>query len=139
MKHISTAVWAPPGFLQWHEVALQWPKCTQCTAQHQQQAQQCVQGTYCGGWRRCACLDAKTRVLAVGVLASTTYNNFIADLLFLSEVSHSLLVAGAPCVHPYLGKSALREGRGARWGVGVGLRSWAKAGCSFFGGCACCY
>jgi hypothetical protein len=45
--------------------------------------------------------------LAVGVLASTTYNNFIADLLFLSEVSHSLLVAGAPCVHPYLGKSAL--------------------------------
>ena len=92
MKHISTAVWAPPGFLQWHEVALQWPKCTQCTAQHQQQAQQCVQGTYCGGWRRCACLDAKTRVLAVGALASTTCNNFIADLLFLSEVSHSLLV-----------------------------------------------
>jgi hypothetical protein len=53
-----------------HEMApLQLPKCTQCTAQHQQQAQQCVQGTYCGGWRRCACLDAKTRVLAVGVLA----------------------------------------------------------------------
>jgi hypothetical protein len=45
--------------------------------------------------------------LAVGVQASTTCNNFIADLLFLSEVSHSLLVAGAPCVHPYLGKSAL--------------------------------
>jgi hypothetical protein len=69
----------------------------QCTAQHQQQARQCVQGTYCGGWRRggCACLDAKTRVLAVGVLASATCNNFIADLLFLSEVSHSLLVAGA--------------------------------------------
>jgi hypothetical protein len=66
-----------------------------------------VQGTYCGGWRRCACLDAKTRVLAVGVLASTTCNNFIADLLFLSEVPRSLLVAGAPCVHPYLGKSAL--------------------------------
>jgi hypothetical protein len=67
----------------------------------QQQAQQCVQGTYCGGWRRCACLDAKTRVLAVGALASTTCNNFIADLLFLSEVSHPLplLVAGAPCVH----------------------------------------
>jgi hypothetical protein len=77
------------------------------TAQHQEQAQQCVQGTYCGGRRRCACVDAKTRVLAVEVLASTTYNNFIADLLFLSEVSHSLLVAGAPCVHPYLGKSAL--------------------------------
>ena len=116
MKHISTAVWAPPGFLQWHEVGLQLPKCTQCTAQHQQQAQQCVQGTYCGGWRRCACLDAKTRVLAVGVLASTTYNNFIADLLFLSEVSHPLLVAGAPCVHPYLGKSAL---------LGLGLGGWA--------------
>jgi hypothetical protein len=83
VKHISTAVWAPPGFLQWHEVALQWPKCTQCTAQHQQQAQQCMQqGTYCGGWRRCACLAAKTRVLAVGVLASTTCNNFIADLMF---------------------------------------------------------
>jgi hypothetical protein len=28
VKHISTAVWAPPGFLQWHEVALQLPKCT---------------------------------------------------------------------------------------------------------------
>jgi hypothetical protein len=45
--------------------------------------------------------------LAVGALASTTCNNFIADLLFLSEVSHSLLVAGPPCVHPYLGKWAL--------------------------------
>jgi hypothetical protein len=91
----------PPGFLQWHEVALQWPKCTQCSAQHQQQAQQCVQGTYCGAWRRFACLDAKTRVLAVGALASTSGNNFIADLLFLSEVPHPLLVAGAPCVHPH--------------------------------------
>jgi hypothetical protein len=28
VKHISTAVGAPPGFLQWHEVALQLPKCT---------------------------------------------------------------------------------------------------------------
>jgi hypothetical protein len=109
VKHISTAVWAPPGFLQWHEVALQWPKSTQCTVQHQQQAQQCVQGTYCGGWRRCACLDAKTRVLVVGALASTTCNNFIADLLFLSEVSHSLPVAAPPCVHPYLGEWALRS------------------------------
>jgi hypothetical protein len=45
-------------------------------------------------------------------IASTTCNNFIADLLFLSEVLHSLLllVAGAPCVHPYLGKSALGPG-----------------------------
>jgi hypothetical protein len=51
-----------------------------------------------GGWRRCACLDAKTRGLAVGALASTTCNNFIADLLFLSEVSHSFLVAGAPAL-----------------------------------------
>jgi hypothetical protein len=100
--------------LQWHEVALQLPKFTQCTAQHQQQAQQCVQSTYCGAWRRCACLDAKTRVLAVGALASTTCNNFIADLLFLSEVSHSLLVAGAPsCAHPYLGKSALPRAQGS--------------------------
>jgi hypothetical protein len=57
--------------------------------------------------------------LAVGVLASTTYNNFIADLLFLSEVSHSLLVAGAPCVHPYLGKSAL--GGACVWRVWRGL------------------
>ena len=110
VKHISTAVWAPPGFLQWHEVALQLPKCTQCTAQHQEQAQQCVQGTYCGGWRRCACLDAKTRVLAVGALASATCNNFIVDLLFLSEVSCPFLVAAPPCVHPYLGKSALLVG-----------------------------
>jgi hypothetical protein len=104
--------------LQWHEVALQWPKCTQCSAQHQQQAQQCVQGTYCGGWRRCACLDAKPRVLAVGVLASTTCNNFIADLLFLSEVPHSLslLVAGGPCVHPYLifGEIGPANGRGSK-------------------------
>jgi hypothetical protein len=84
-----------------------------CSAQHQQQAQQCVQGTYCDKWRRCACLDAKTRVLAVGALASATCNNFIADLLVLSEVSHSLLiVAGVPCVHPYLGKWALVRGRG---------------------------
>jgi hypothetical protein len=85
-------VWAPPGFLQWHEVALQWPKYTQCTAQHQhqQQAQQCVQGTYCGGWRwrRCTCLDAKIQVLVVRALASTACNKFIADLLFLSEVPH---------------------------------------------------
>jgi hypothetical protein len=29
VKHISTAVWASPGFLQWREVALQLPKCTQ--------------------------------------------------------------------------------------------------------------
>jgi hypothetical protein len=87
-----------------HEVALQWPKCTQCTAQHQQQAQQCVQGTYCGGGGAVAPLsvmhayvDAKTRVLAVGALASTACNNFIADLLFLrilSEVPHPRLVAG---------------------------------------------
>ena len=133
MKHISTAVWAPPGFLQWHEVALQWPKCTQYSAQHQQQAQQCVQGTYCGGWRRCACLDAKTRVLAVGVLASTTYNNFIADLLFLSEVSHSLLVAGAPCVHPYLGKWALlRDHTGQKRRYWLVLKEIIRAAPCFF-------
>jgi hypothetical protein len=96
--------------MQWHEVALQCPKCTQCqcTSQHQQQVQQCVQGTYCGGWRRCACLDARTRGFAVGALASTTCNNFIPDLLFLSEVSCPFLVAGAPCARPYLGKWALR-------------------------------
>jgi hypothetical protein len=45
--------------------------------------------------------------LAVGALASTTCNNCIADLLFLSEVSHFCLVAGASYVHPYLGKWAL--------------------------------
>jgi hypothetical protein len=33
VKHISAAVWAPPGFLQWDGVALQLPKSTQCTAQ----------------------------------------------------------------------------------------------------------
>jgi hypothetical protein len=89
-------------------VALQWPKCTQCSAQHQQQAQQCVQGTYCGGWRRCACLDAKTRVLAVGALASTTC---LADLLFLSGVPHPLLGAPPPpCVHPYLGFGGIGPG-----------------------------
>jgi hypothetical protein len=71
-------------------------------------------GAYCGGWRRCACLDAKTRVLAVGALASPTCNNFIADLLFLSEVPQApLLVAGPPCVHPYLG--------GWKWALGLNV------------------
>jgi hypothetical protein len=78
---------------------------------------------YCGGWRRCACLDAKTRGLAVRALPSTTCNNFNADLLFLSEVSHPFLVAGPPCVHPYLGKSALGQWL---WGA-VGGRSCASA------------
>jgi hypothetical protein len=76
-------------------------------------------------------LDAKTRGLAVGVLASTTCNNFIADLLFLSEVSHSLLVAGAPCVHPYLGKSALGLRRAAS-----GLYFWGWGGAAN-GKCLC--
>jgi hypothetical protein len=92
-----------------NEVALQLPKCTQCTAQHQQQAQQCVQGTYCGGWRRCACLDAKTRVLAVGVggLASTTYNNLTADLLLTRRV---------PCHQPGAGLA----GRAKNKNLGLG-------------------
>jgi hypothetical protein len=65
-KHISAAVWAPPppGFLQWHEVALQSTvaqmhpvQSAVYSAQHQQQAQQCaVRAGHCGGWRRCACL-----------------------------------------------------------------------------------
>jgi hypothetical protein len=70
--------------------------------------------TAVGGAVACACLDAKTRVLAVRSLPSvprTTCNNFIADLLFLSEVSHPFLAAGGPCVHPYLGKSALLGAR----------------------------
>jgi hypothetical protein len=93
VKHTSTAVWAPPGFLQWHEVALQLPKYTQCTAaQHQQQAQQCVQGTYCGGWRRCACLDAKTRVLAVGVLVSTTYSFLLPKSFFTGGGKKTILL-----------------------------------------------
>jgi hypothetical protein len=72
VEHVSTAVRAPPDFLQWHAVPLQCPKCTQCIPQHQQQVQQCMQGTYWRGWRRSACVDAKTRVSAVGALASTT-------------------------------------------------------------------
>jgi hypothetical protein len=47
--------------------------------------------TYWGGWRwrrfAFACFDAETRFLTTGALASTTYNNFIADLLFLSAAS----------------------------------------------------
>jgi hypothetical protein len=80
-------------------VALQWPKCTQCSAQHQQQAQQYVQGTYLRWVAPLCVFRRENSVLAVGVLASrsTTCNNFIADLLFLSEVSHSLLVAAPPC------------------------------------------
>jgi hypothetical protein len=66
-----------------------------------------MQGTYCGGWRRCACLDAGTRVLVARAPASTTCNNFIADLLFLSEVPRPFLLAWGPCVRPCLGKSAL--------------------------------
>jgi hypothetical protein len=74
----------------------------------------------------CACLVAKTRVLAVGTLASTTCNNFIADLLFLSEVSHSLLVAGwgalrTPLFWPW------------PWPWACGLRLAARCGC----GCGC--
>jgi hypothetical protein len=78
-----------------------------------------------GGAVACACLDAKTRVLAVGALvalASTTCNNFIADLLFLSKpqchTPHSLQVAGAPCVHPYLGEWALGGGMGRSMACG---------------------
>ena len=67
-----------------------------------------MQGTYCGGWRRCACLDAKTRVLAIRALASTTCNNFIADLLFLSEVSHSLVVAAGLRLRLRLLRAGLR-------------------------------
>jgi hypothetical protein len=84
--------------MKWHEVALQLPKGAQCTAQHQQQAQQWrVQGTYCGGWRRCACLDAKTRVLAVGVLVSTTYNcnNLTADFLLAPNSPSAFLLPPA--------------------------------------------
>jgi hypothetical protein len=113
VKHISTDVWAPPGFLRTSCSGMKWPcSCPNAPSALPSTSNRCssarVQGTYCGGWRRCACLDAKTRVLAVGALASTTCNNFIADLLFLSEVSRFCLVAGAPCVHPYLGKSALQ-------------------------------
>jgi hypothetical protein len=36
--------------------------------------------------------------------------NFIADLLFLSEVPRLCLVAGAPCVHPYLGFGEIEIG-----------------------------
>jgi hypothetical protein len=133
VKHISTAVWAPPGFLQWHEVALQLPKCTQCTApQHQQQAQQCVQGTYCGGWRRCACLDAKTRVLAVGVLVSTTYNNLTADLLPTCEVPCAWPAPALAGWYCYLGvlplgprsRSQEPEPGGGAGGEGAGVRPW---------------
>jgi hypothetical protein len=89
---------------------------------------------YCGGWRRCACLDAKTRVWVVGALASTTCNNFIADLLFLSEVSHSLLVAGAPCVlrtplFGEIGPGAMSHGPRA-WCVVRGARVTA-CGCGY--------
>jgi hypothetical protein len=73
-----------------------------------------MQGAYCGGWRRCACLDAETRVLAVRALASTTCNHFIADLLFLSGVPRPFLVAGPPCVDPSIwgNRPCARGGRG---------------------------
>jgi hypothetical protein len=51
--------------------------------------------------------------------SQTTCNNFIADLLFLSEVSHSLLVAAPPCVRPCLGKWALvQPARCPAWRLG---------------------
>jgi hypothetical protein len=74
-----------------------------------------MQGAYWHGWRRSGCLDAKTRVLAVGVLASTTCNNFIADLLFLSDVPH-----------PYLGKSALRHDLGSKRPAAAAQRAARK-------------
>jgi hypothetical protein len=49
---------------------------------------------------RSGCLDAKTRVLVVGVLVSTTYNNLTADALPTRQV---------PCHQP-----------------GAGLAGWAK-------------
>jgi hypothetical protein len=89
-----------------------------CSAQHQQQAQQCVQGTYCG-------VDVKTRFLAARALASTTCNNFIADLLFLSEVSHPLLVAAGCGL--WLRALRLRLLRAAAAGLGSGpLRAAAQ-------------
>jgi hypothetical protein len=87
---------------------------------------------YCGGWRRCACLDAKTRVLAIRALASsTTCNNFIADLLFLSEVPHSLLVAAPRCVlraAAAAAPAAACSGCGLR-PAGCGLRGWGRGRC----------
>jgi hypothetical protein len=82
VKHISTAVWAPPGFLQWHEVALQWPKCTQDTTQHQQQRRSSARRALTAVSSAVVRVyTQKTRALAVGTLASTTCNNLIADLL----------------------------------------------------------
>jgi hypothetical protein len=81
---------------------MQCPKCTQCIAQQQQWVHQGMQGAYWHGWRRSGCLDAETRVLAVGVLVSTTYNNLTADLL-------PLPTRRVPCHQP-----------------GAGLAGWAK-------------
>jgi hypothetical protein len=93
--------------MKWHCSDPNAPSALPSTSNRRSSARRALTA-YCGGWRHCACSDAKTRFFAVGALASTTCNNFIADLLFLSEVSHSLLVAGPPCVHPYLGKWALQ-------------------------------
>jgi hypothetical protein len=53
-----------------------------------------VQGAYWRGWRHSACLDAKTRILAVGVLVSTTDSNLTADLLLTRRVPYHQPGAG---------------------------------------------
>jgi hypothetical protein len=58
-------------------------------------------------WRRSVCLDAKTRVLAVGVPASTTYNILTADLLLTRRVPYRQPGAGLAGWAKTLGVSPL--------------------------------
>jgi hypothetical protein len=77
---------------------------------------------YCGGWRRCACLDAETRVLAVGVLASTTCNNSTADLLLTRRVPCHCHLPPArrwACHLPLLVACCRMPDGPKTWGLGV--------------------
>jgi hypothetical protein len=78
-KHMSTAVWASPRFLQWHAVPQTHPMhCPTTTI-----------GAVAVGragrllaWVAPLCVFRRENsVFGVGVLASTTYNNLTADLL----------------------------------------------------------
>jgi hypothetical protein len=113
VKHVSTADLAPPGFLLWHEVAL--PAVTQMHLVHcpAPATGTAVRAGHLLRWVAPLCVFRReTSGLAVGALASTTCNNFIADLLFLSEVSHPFLVAAPPLRTPLFGEiSPAKMGR----------------------------
>jgi hypothetical protein len=83
-----------------YEVALQWrPKCTQCTVHCPAPATGAAVSSACrraltavgvgGAVVRVYTRKLEFRRLVAGALASTSCNNYVADLVFLSEVPHA--------------------------------------------------